>query len=159
MPPYIYSRMCVLTQRAPLNVEISRGFRVPWRSNKKFEQGTREKEKGRKSERPTRKAKPRGEQKYRTATTATGVIARKRHGPRESASGPPNNSPRTRRATCTCHGVATRASVSLLLERRELRGFIPPPPFFITRKQDDTPNAETGRDPARPGGVSRGFAL
>jgi len=96
------------------------------------------------------KSELRGEQKCRTATTTTGVIARERHGPRENASGPPNNSPRT---TCTCHGVATRPSILPLLERRELASLCL---FFFHPEKNKTilRMSKRGGDPVRRTGKS-----
>lgn len=150
----LYSRICVLTQRAPLNAEISRGFQVPWRSRSSLRNAIeREKETGgnknielwenKSAGRRQRRASSRGDDTVREKTLqARLIILRGRH------------------ATCTCHGVATRASVS----RRCWNGgssrvYISS--FFISRKQDDTPNAETGRSRTKrePGRVSKDFAL
>lgn len=53
----------------------------------------KERDRKRKRERRRQEVPTAGEQKCRTATTTTDVIARERHGPRENAPGPPNNSP------------------------------------------------------------------
>lgn len=137
----LYSRICVLTQRAPLNAEISRGFQVPWRSRSSLRNATeREKEtRGNKNIRAV------GEQKCRTATT-TGVIARGRHGPRENASGPPNNSPRTTRDVYVSRrrDARVRLAAAGTAGAREFISLL-----FSSRENKTIPRMPKREDPAR----------
>lgn len=143
----LYSRICVLTQRAPLNAEISRGFQVPWRSRSSLRNATeRERDTGGNKNielwenksagrRQRRRASSRGDDTVREKTLqARLIILRGRH------------------ATCTCHGVATRASVSPLLERRELSSLYL---FFFhlekTRRYPECRNGKIPKHEARTG--------